>query len=292
MSAAKKATRWQVMKTAASEVGYVEGGGRDGRSGNITKYWADRYPAWQGQPWCGAFVDWCLAQHGVDGYPIGRNGIFYTPAIVAAAKSKGVWRSDSRASLSKIQPGDLVLFDFNGSGNAKHVGLAEKYVGNGNVQTIEGNTSPTNRGSQNNGGGTYRRTRNTASIMGYVDMSKWLAKDASELAGGKATQKKPSTQTSLRKTWLSKELMTHGKLSVGTVKRLQAEVGVTIDGVLGPQTKKAVQRWLGVTADGIWGPKTYEAMRRKLKTTNLKGGWTIDLGRALQRWLNAHRRKS
>ena len=286
---AKTATRWQIMKTAASEVGYVESGGRDGRSGNITKYWSARYPAWQGQPWCGAFVDWVLAKHGVDGYPIGRNGIFYTPSIVAAAKSKGVWRSDSTASLSKIQPGDLVLFDFNGSGNAQHVGLAEKYVGNGMVQTIEGNTSPTNRGSQNNGGGTYRRTRNTASIMGYVDMSSWLAKNKSDLAGGKTAQPKTTSQTSLRKTWMAKEIAEHGSLSPATVKRLQAQVGTTIDGQLGPATRKAVQRWVNVTADGYWGPKTYAGIRRKIGATNKTGGWSVDLCKALQRWLNAHR---
>lgn len=278
----KPTTRWQVMQTAAAEIGYVESGGSDGRSGNITKFWADRYPEWQGQPWCGAFVDWCLAQRGADGYPIGRNGIFYTPAIVTAARSKGVWRSDSTDSLSQIKPGDLVLFDFNGSGNAQHVGFAEKYVGNGLVQTIEGNTSPTNVGSQNNGGGVYRRTRNTESIMGYVDMSEWLAERAA------ATPAKPTS--TLREQWLAKKIAEHGSLSVGTVKRLQAEVNVTIDGKIGPQTRKAVQRWLGVTADGQWGPQTYAALRRKVGATNPTGGWTKDLGRALQRWLNEHRR--
>ena len=279
---AKKATRWQIIKTAAAEVGYVEKGGRDGRSGNITKYWADRYPAWQGSAWCGAFVDWVLARHGVDGYPIGRTGIFYTPSIVNAAKSKGVWRSDSTTSLSKIKPGDLVLFDFNGSGYAQHVGIAEKYVGNGNVQTIEGNTSPTNVGSQNNGGGVYRRTRNAATIMGYVDMSKWLS--------GAASSKTPTvSQTALRKEWKAKKIAEHGTLSVGTVKRLQAEVNVTIDGQMGPKTRKAVQKWLGVTADGVWGPKTIKALQKKVGT-KVDGQWGSATTKALQRHLNSTRR--
>lgn len=181
---AKTVTRWQITQTAAKEVGYTETGGRDGRSGNITKYWAARYPAWQGQPWCGAFVDWVLARHRVDGYPIGRNGIFYTPSIVAAAKSKGVWRTN----LAGAQPGDIVLFNF-GSGGAKHVGFVEKYLGSGRVQTIEGNTSSGNVGSQNDGGGVYRRTRTGSTIMGYVDMSKWLAKNAADLKGAKPKAK-------------------------------------------------------------------------------------------------------
>lgn len=288
MSAAKTATRWQVMQTAAAELGYVESGGRDGKSGNITKFWESRFPAWQGQPWCGAFVDWVLAKRGVDGWPVGRNGIFYTPSIVASAKSKGVWRSDSTESLSRIQPGDLVLFDF-GSGGAQHVGFAERYVGGGIVQTIEGNTSPTNRGSQNNGGGTYRRQRSAATIMGYVDMSTWLAKDASELAGRKAPTGGKAPASSLRKTWLAKKLMPHGRLSVATVKRLQAQVNVPVDGQMGPQTRKAVQRWLGVTADGVWGKKTYSAMQRKVGGKTITGRWSPWLCTALQRWLNDHR---
>ena len=39
------ATREQVLQTAASQLGYTESGGKDGRSGNITKYWADLRPA-------------------------------------------------------------------------------------------------------------------------------------------------------------------------------------------------------------------------------------------------------
>ena len=102
-----------------------------------------------------------------------------------------------------------------------------------------------------------------------------------------ATPVEAPATSDLRKEWLTKQIAEHGKLSVGTVKRLQAEVGVTIDGQLGPETKKAVQRWLGVTADGVWGPKTYAAMRRKVGATNPTGGWTEDLGKALQRHLNA-----
>ena len=275
-----KPTRFRVMQTAAKELGYAEQGGSDGRSGNITKFWADHYPQWQGSPWCGAFVYWVLQKHKVGDHPIGKTGIFYTPAIVNAAKAQGIWRSDSTASLSKIKPGDLVLFDFNGSGNAQHVGFAEKYLGGGNVQTIEGNTSPTNRGSQNNGGGVYRRVRNTASIMGYVDMSKWLATGTGTTAA----------KTESRSTWLSKKIAVHGWLSPATIKRLQAEVGAPVDGILGPQTKKAVQKWLGVSQDGVWGPKTHAALRKRLGASNPTGGLTKDLIKAWQRHLNSTRR--
>lgn len=272
-----KPTRWQVMQTAAAELGYTE------QRNNITKFWAARFPAWQGQPWCGAFVDWVLAERDADGNPIGRNGIFYTPSIVASARSRGVWRSES--DMAQAQPGDIVLFDFDGTGKAKHVGFIEKYLGAGLVQTIEGNTSSGNAGSQNDGGGVYRRVRSGATIMGWVDMSQWLAKNAAELGG----ISKPKPASALRKTWLAKKVMDHGKLSVGTVKRLQAQVDVTIDGALGPNTRKAVQRWLGVTPDGVWGPKTYSALQRKVGATKTTGRWSPWLCTALQRWLNEHR---
>jgi len=46
------------------------------------------------------------------------------------------------------------------------------------------------------------------------------------------------------------------------VRSIQGIVGVTQDGVFGPQTAAAVRQWqtnLGLSADGIWGPRTEEA---------------------------------
>lgn len=265
-----KPTRWQVTSTAAAEIGYVEGGGRDGRSGNLTKFWAVLYAVWQGQPWCGAFVAWVLKQAGVPTTSlfVWITGIFYTPAIVNAARAKGIWRSE--ADLHKIKPGDIVLFDFDGSGHAKHVGFAERYLGNGIVQTIEGNTSPTNVGSQNNGGGVYRRQRSGASIMGWVDMSSYLLDKAPSKTSAKA-----------------------GRL--------------VVDGQLGPQTFRAIERWLGVPVKGTWTAWDVKAMQRELGNTptgkvnrwtvnqlqrkvgaTVDGQWGPNTTKALQRWLNAN----
>ncbi len=88
-----------------------------------------------------------------------------------------------------------------------------------------------------------------------------------------------------RKTWLRKRIATHGIWSPATIRRLQAEVDVPIDGVAGPQTKKAVQKWLGVTQDGVWGPQTYSALQRKLGIKQT-GVWSAYLRRRLQVHLN------
>lgn len=270
-------TRWQVATTAAKYIGTKE----TPAGSNRTKFWEKYYPAWQGSPWCGAFVHYVLAELGVAGKPSDITRIFYTPAIVADARSLGWWRDDS--SLSQAKPGDLVLFDFDGTGNAKHVGFIEKMVGNGVVQTIEGNTSPGVAGSQNDGGGVYRRWRDTKTVMGYVDMGAVLLE--------RAPSKAPSPSSGGR-DWSRVLLKTHGQWTSGTVSRLQAEVGVKVDGVLGPQTRRAVQRWLGVTQDGVWGKKTIAALQAKVGVKKPTGRMTpTGVVKPLQRWLNDNRPK-
>ena len=53
--------------------------------------------------------------------------------------------------------GDLVFFDWDGSGDADHIGMIENGLVNGKYTTIEGNTSLT--GDQSNGGMVMRRNR-------------------------------------------------------------------------------------------------------------------------------------
>src|SRR3954451_16645605 len=53
-----------LVRVAAGQVGYVESGGRDGRSGNITKFGAAY--GLNGYAWCSMFVWWCFQQLGID----------------------------------------------------------------------------------------------------------------------------------------------------------------------------------------------------------------------------------
>ncbi len=116
-------------------------------------------------PWCGCFVNaGCVAA----GVPNGRGWIGYTPAIVAHAKQGiGGWSWHTSG-----KPGDLALFDSGPGGDiAVHVGFVEKNLGGGRYQTIEGNTSSGDGGSQSNGGGAFRRQRSTAGgfrIIGFA----------------------------------------------------------------------------------------------------------------------------
>ena len=60
-----------------------------------------------------------------------------------------------------------------------------------------------------------------------------------------------------------------------TVAELQAALGVTADGVYGPQTRRAVRRFQrahGLTVDGIAGPQTLEALGIAAHESSVGGG--------------------
>lgn len=107
--------------------------------GNYTKYWyelGEFYEGgrgWQGQPWCGGFVTWCLVKSvGVSNaerllrhYPF-----VYCPTI--ASKFEG-------ARTNYPKNGDIILFWRNGNWN--HTGIVVYVEDNGkNFWTVEGNT--------------------------------------------------------------------------------------------------------------------------------------------------------
>jgi hypothetical protein len=74
------------------------------------------------------------------------------------------WANDKGYKVTRPLRYDHVTYDFGeGSGGPyDHVGQVEKVLRLGPVliiRTIEGNTSPSNAGSQSNGGGIYRKTR-------------------------------------------------------------------------------------------------------------------------------------
>lgn len=223
------------LRLAASQIGYVEQGGPDNRSGNITKYWHDTKPSMQGQPWCACFAPTWLFTLLKSMIIMDNTQYFYCPYIETFAKKKGRWSTTP-------QVGSFVLYSF-GKSVAVHVGIVEKVLPNGMIQTIEGNTSPTNVGSQNNGGGVYRRVRPTNwGIRGYFYP---------------AYAPEPV---------------------VKPVVKPITPVDLAVDGDLGPLTIKALQRWIGISASGIWNDLSKKALQRRIGTTpdGIIGGNTIN----------------
>lgn len=141
--------RDQIMKIAASQIGYKETGD------DWTKYGA--WYGMNGNPWCAMFVSWCAAQAKIPQDIIPK--MAYVPYIITWFKSRGRYKPLGSYTPRK---GDIVFF-----GDSDHVGLVEGVSGN-NVVTIEGNTSA--NGNVSSGEGVYRRTRPLGSgswVMGF-----------------------------------------------------------------------------------------------------------------------------
>lgn len=84
----------------------------------------------------------------------------YTPTAANTYKRAGRWHSSPAV-------GDLAFFDFpDSTTRIQHVGVVESFTDT-TVTCIEGNTSPGSTGSQDNGGGVYRRTRPRTHVVGF-----------------------------------------------------------------------------------------------------------------------------
>ncbi|HMC81008.1 MAG TPA: CHAP domain-containing protein [Acidimicrobiia bacterium] len=105
-----------------------------------------------GQPWCAAFVSWCLTQAEAMDVP----PFVYCPTGAAAYKKAG--RFGAVPTL-----GSVVFFQWPGSDRVCHVGLVEAVRADSSVVTIEGNTDERGGGS---GGKVMRHVRRT-NIAGY-----------------------------------------------------------------------------------------------------------------------------
>jgi hypothetical protein len=97
-------------------------------------------------PWCAYFTSWAAAQAGV---PVGERGQGFgsVDALYAWAQRSG----KALPAGATPAPGDLIVWN-------EHIGVVEAVLPNGQVQTIEGNSSDR----------VSRRTHPAGSALGYV----------------------------------------------------------------------------------------------------------------------------
>lgn len=275
-------TAADILAKAQAEIGYSRW--TDPQKGTKYGRWyaeATRSPyfADNGVPYCAMFVSWIFAQTGTTA--AGLPGA-YCPTMLAAALAAGKTVSKLNAA-----PGDIVYFDFTGSGVTGHVGIVERNTGTYLV-TIEGNTSSGTSGSQANGGMVARRTRAYSTVKGIVRPN-WTTTSqptASPQSGEKLTVDgilgTLSTKALQRILGTPADGIISGQLygwrdrhrALTTVQytgggslmvaALQAKLGTPVDGILGPETIKAWQRHLTITADGYLGAQTAKAIQTKL----------------------------
>ena len=116
-----------------------------------TWYWG-REVSGSGYPWCVAFVQWCFDQAGA---PL--------PCRTGSCSALLRWyRANQPERVAQDpMPGDIVIYRFG------HTGIVESASGS-DVTAIEGNTSPGQGGSQDNGGMVCRKNRADKYIIGAV----------------------------------------------------------------------------------------------------------------------------
>lgn len=134
-----------VLNVARGQVGTVEDSAGD-----------TLYSRWYGLPsesWCDMFVSWVGSTAGATDI-IGH--FAYCPAHVNWFKGRDEWGTVPRV-------GAVVFFDWNGDGEADHVGIVETVNPDGSVGTIEGNSTNPARGRN----GVFRHTENARYILGY-----------------------------------------------------------------------------------------------------------------------------
>lgn len=135
-----------VLNIARSQIGTLE----SPANSNKTKY--GKWYGLDGNPWCMMFIQWCFAQAGQA-----------LPYKTASCSDLLNWYRKNQPDRvnATAQPGDIVIYSFG------HTGIVES-VGANKITAIEGNTSPGNSGSQDNGGGVFRRTRKLSLVTAFI----------------------------------------------------------------------------------------------------------------------------
>ena len=178
--------RSSVVSIASNEVGYT----------GTSSY--SKYGDWYGYQggWCTTFVLWCFnkagKQNGVtlNGVIIPRGG--NCSSMISWFKDKGRYYSPSKYTPKS---GDLIFFDWTGSGTADHVGIVN-YTSGTTVYTIEGNCSGKVKAREYTKKGS-KPYNNISSIIGYASQK---FSSVSGSSASKTTTKKHTTTKKAKTT--------------------------------------------------------------------------------------------
>lgn len=138
------ATAKQVLNREKSYIGTKDTG----------KFNRDYYGYDTGEPWCCVFQWYCFREENA-------SKLFYNGNKTASCTAVLNWGIKEGLTVDKKsgRSGDLILFDWDGTGDADHIGMIDSQNPDGSYQTIEGNTQLT--GNQSTGGQVMERTRNS-----------------------------------------------------------------------------------------------------------------------------------
>lgn len=147
----------KVIEIARGELGVCE----SPPGSNRVKYWEDYDPKMQGQPWCVSFL-WSVFNRA------GERMAFFGGGKTASCSVLLRWYREQGLVVDKrdIQIGDIPILDFSGTQDTQHCGLVvDKGKLAGTWYTIEGNTTPGEEGSQDDGGCVALKMRSVRNVV-------------------------------------------------------------------------------------------------------------------------------
>ena len=253
----------EIIAKATEELGTRETGV------NHVKYNEAYYGNDTSAPWCVTFVWWLF-------HDAGWSDLFMGGEKTASCTAFWKWAKSAGKITENPKPGDIVLFNWDGTGKkstvAHHMGLVNKVIP-GAVEAIEGNTET----DADPIGRVMKRTRWNKLVCAYVHIdydaimaSVWEWQKAHIADGGKLPKYGCDGEWGAEciKGANNHLLMVRGKdyRYREQVKLLQSMLGMpltAIDGKYGSTTKWHVERWQryhGLTVDGIVGSKTWTSI--------------------------------
>ncbi|GAA2450691.1 hypothetical protein GCM10010191_80850 [Actinomadura vinacea] len=220
--------------------------GLSGRPNIITLDYAQRHgDEYLEAAWCDMAITYWARRSGNAEAVLPGGDRAYTVWHAQDFQEIGRWFTGTIVNVDKAKPGDIVFFDWgtsNAVGAIDHVGVVEKALGGGRVQTIEGNTDDACK----------RRVRASAVIAGYgrpaYGTGHWteeIVKKLPELQQG-ATGEHVQTLRAL------------------LLARMHPEIGA-VEGPFDAKVEeavRAVQTWGRIEVDGIVGPQTWPVLLR------------------------------
>jgi peptidoglycan hydrolase-like protein with peptidoglycan-binding domain len=249
-------------------------------------------------PWCDMSISYEAAHS--DNLPAMMGKFALTTAHARAFQRAGRWHF----GLGGIRPGDVVFFDWGGSGDISkidHVGLVEAVHSNGTITTLEGNTS-----------NLFARRRRRACIVGY---GRPAYGDARPMPSGDGVLRRGSKGNAVKalqrnlNTVMTSGLVADGDFGQSTETALiafQKRYKLTQDGEYGPKSAAMMKAALAgkdapvppkprppspakLVVDGDFGPATCAAMQRALNSRGARlvvdGAMGVQTRKALQKYL-------
>lgn len=246
LKGAEMTEREKVINVANGYVGVTE----SPANSNKVIFNLDYYGSNKSAAWCCAFVWDVFRLAGVSSLFYGGKKTASCTTLMNHDKKLGWLHSD----ITKVRPGDRVYFQTKpNSTKAQHIGIVvDVDVANKTIRSIEGNTSATESGSQDNGGMVALKTRS------FKGTKLWIYKFASVHYTDEEYNPYPEPTSTVKKgskgddaKWVQYQLN-------------KANYICDIDGSFGGKTEKLViqfQKDHGLEPDGKCGKLTRAALK-------------------------------